>query len=104
MSDNVENVVTDLKEKVIILTIKLEEYLKSIEDSKSDLKTFDKDKQAKIDKLIVVCEDLKETINLMKQEDARQQTTLNFLTKAFWLVASSVTGLVFYVFKSSLNK
>lgn len=104
MSEKVNENIDDLKEKVIILTVKLEEYLKDIEESKDSINAVDVDKQQKIDKLIIVCADLKDSINNLEKKDASQQTTINFIVKAFWIVATGVSGVMFYLFKNSIDK
>lgn len=104
MDNELKKTFDDVREKVVILTVKLEEYLKEIEENKDDIKNIRNEKKEEIEKLSIICSELKQSINDLKQEDAKQVERLNFIVKAFWIGFSAITGIVVYLFKSFINK
>ncbi len=89
----------DIKQKITILTVKLDEYLKEIDETKADIKNLDKETEVKIEKLTKACSELKESINILKVEEAKNASTLNFIVRAFWIMFGSMVGIIGYLFK-----
>lgn len=96
--------ISDVKEKITILTVKLDEYLKEVDEVKADVKNLDKETEAKLEKLAKACTDLKQEINVMRVEEAKNASTLAFIVKAFWVMFGSMVGIIGYLFKGAIGK